>query len=149
MKQITFSKVLFGVLALIFCMLFIPHEPSAMVIATAPILGTEEMKNLLTEIAKETKQTIKIELDALLKGLVSREDFDKRMEAIKMSEESYKKLDEALKTQGNELRKLIEAENGGSHNKETAMQILTKHKEKIAELKHINGVVKFEMTRKA
>lgn len=68
----------------------------------------EEISQLMKGIADETRQAIKTEVEIASRGLVTMDEFSKKMEALGESPKKIDELTKALETQGEEIRKFFE-----------------------------------------
>lgn len=75
----------------------------------------EEISQLMKGIADETRQAIKTEVEIASRGLVTMDEFSKKMEALGESPKKIDELTKALETQGEEIRKFFENGKGKSN----------------------------------
>jgi HK97 family phage major capsid protein len=116
MKQkISLWQVMLGLVSLAFLLFGYTEEAGAMMLATAPVVLTPELKAALDDLAKTTKQTVELELKAFAANLVDKTQFEERLKALQISDEAYKKIEGIVKNQGEELRKLLEGDTGDAN----------------------------------
>lgn len=96
-------------------------------------MKTEEISQLMKGIADETRQAIKTEVELASRGLVTMDEFSKKMEALGESSKKIDELTKALETQGEEIRKFFE--NGTAKNSKSFEEVI---EEKAKEIKGLS-----------
>jgi len=90
----------------------------------------KEIQKLIEGLADKNRAAIKLEMESVTKGLVTIEEFNKRMEVLGENSKKIDQLTKALETQGEEIRKFFEAGKSKDTTK-TLDEILQENSEKI------------------
>jgi HK97 family phage major capsid protein len=96
-------------------------------------MDEKELQKLFEGLADKNRQAIKTEVEAVTKGLLTIEEFNKRIEPFGENSKKVDQLTKALETQGEEIRKFFQSKDKDTT--KTLDEILQEHSDSIRGLR--------------